>query len=157
MPRTPEEMAAAMLWPTVQDLFKEARYGMQPMSWSSLGVDAKSDRYMNMLAQENVVALVEENAVARRHYERRIQYDCSLSEEFLMSQQMKEVFFMAAMKDAQHKDLARHYGMCLCHAFCKHTAALGHLPPAFVQRAPYVVGLIEEFLNGRSLVDFVGT
>ena len=148
MPRTPEEMAAAMLWPSVQDIFREARYGMQPMSWSSLGVDAKSDRYLNMLAQEKVVAIVKVNAVAQRHYERRREHDCSDSEKDLMQQQMNETHFMATMEDVRHHDLARHYGMCLCHAFCKHIAALGHLPPAWVQRAPYVVGLIEEFLNG---------
>ena len=51
---------------------------------------------------------------------------------------MKDIAFMVAMEDPRRHELARHYGMCLCLAFCKDIAA-------FI-RAPYIVGLIEEFL-----------
>ena len=56
-----------------------------------------------------------------------------------MEQQMGDIAFMVAMEDQRRHELARHYGMCLCLAFCKDIAAL--------IRAPYIVGLIEEFLT----------
>ena len=46
-----------MAWPSVQHLFREVQYGMQPMSWSSLGLgSALEDCYLKMLVQERVVA-----------------------------------------------------------------------------------------------------
>lgn len=53
---------------------------------------------------------------------------------------MRDIAFMVAMEDQRRHELARHYGMCLCLAFCKDITDL--------IRAPYIVGLIEKFLIG---------
>ena len=150
LPTTSRAMAAAMeSWPPLLELFREIKYGLQPLLWTSLGQGAISqDPVVMMLARQQVQATARHHQLFQQYY-RMVVEDRGPDggQEDPMTEDRKLLLEVEGVHAGmfQRNEVARHYGMVLCRAFFKRDTALEHLPPHVA--VPDIVELIEEFLN----------
>ena len=146
-------------------MYREAAYGMRPMSCSSLGPQTRLWHTAGKISEHVYIGtLVDRQFAADSQCLRDSRcgwVPVQESDLDLPDGMTAEVrgrfnddesqFCQGIIERGREKadtkrrmELARHYGMLLCHAFFKPVAASDHVPPYF--RAD-VVGLIQQFLD----------
>lgn len=136
--------------PSVIRLYKQARWGLLPLTWTSLRVAELEDPYIRALALQQWVEDQRVTRIWSRIFQLFGTSDRS-SPDFVpeIPEEARALMNDPALDDmyaatASRLEQARHYGQTICRKFFVHVQASGHVP---CRISPDLEGLIEEFLN----------
>lgn len=125
-------------------LYKEARYGMLPISWSVLGLGPE-EFYVEPIEMLASKQLQDDNEHCERCHEfRRLVEDPENSPSDSKLGELTSVLLGFASRSESRREQARHCGMLICRAFFKNTEA----DIAVYGFAPEVAESILEYLSG---------
>ena len=126
-------------------MYGEAERGLQPISWSCLGL-GRGQAVYQLLCAGPLETLAQEDFDGIMRFDRAMDH-CFIHRRF---RELRELQYAHRAAMAARREQARQYGMLVCRAFFQTTTVSQGMPDLLLSRAyaPVIVELVEEFLNG---------